>query len=203
MEYHSVMRRKAFESALLRRANLEPLTQSKVSQKEESKRPTLTPVQGRSWSQMVQDPPATQETWVRSLGREGPLEEGLATHSRILAWRIPWTEEPQGLQSMGSGRVRNRRLHARPQCVYINPELLIGPSPRCFFIHGHIISSRLYLLLLGASLVAQMVKNPPASTEEPGSIPGSGRPPGEGPGNPLQGCGLDRPIRMTSVISVQ
>ena len=101
MEYHSVMRRKAFESALLRRANLEPLTQSKVSQKEESKRPTLTPVQGRSWSQMVQDLPATQETWVRSLGREGPLEEGLATHSRILAWRVPQTEKPGELQSTG------------------------------------------------------------------------------------------------------
>ena len=43
----------------------------------------------------------TQETWVRSLGQEDPLEEGMATHSHILAWRIPWTEEPGGLQSMG------------------------------------------------------------------------------------------------------
>ena len=42
-----------------------------------------------------------QETEVRSLGREDPLEEGMATHSSILAWRIPWTEEPGGLQSMG------------------------------------------------------------------------------------------------------
>ena len=42
------------------------------------------------------------EIWVRSLGREDPLEEGMATHSSILAWRIPWTEEPGGLQSMGS-----------------------------------------------------------------------------------------------------
>ena len=41
----------------------------------------------------------TQETWVRSLGQEDPLEEGMATHSSILAWRIPWTEEPGGLQS--------------------------------------------------------------------------------------------------------
>ena len=40
--------------------------------------------------------------WVRSLGREDPLEEGMATHSSILAWRIPWTEEPGGLQSMGA-----------------------------------------------------------------------------------------------------
>ena len=44
---------------------------------------------------------------IRSLGREDPLEEGLTTHSRILAWRIPWTEEPGGLQSMGSQRVRH------------------------------------------------------------------------------------------------
>ena len=46
------------------------------------------------------------ETWVQSLGREDPLEKGMATHSSILAWRIPWTEEPGGLQSMGSQRVR-------------------------------------------------------------------------------------------------
>ena len=42
-----------------------------------------------------------QETWVRSLGQEDPLEEDIATHSSILAWEIPWTEEPGGLQSMG------------------------------------------------------------------------------------------------------
>ena len=47
----------------------------------------------------------TQETRVQFLGEEGPLEEGVATHSNILAWRIPWTEEPGGLQSMGSQRV--------------------------------------------------------------------------------------------------
>ena len=43
---------------------------------------------------MVKNLPAMQETWVRSLGREDPLEKGMATHSSILAWRIPWTEEP-------------------------------------------------------------------------------------------------------------
>ena len=46
-----------------------------------------------------------RETWVRALGREDPLEKEMATHSSILAWRIPWTEEPGGLQSMGSQRV--------------------------------------------------------------------------------------------------
>ena len=47
-----------------------------------------------------------QETWVRSLGQEDPLEEDMATLSSILAWEIPWTEEPNRLQSMGSQRVR-------------------------------------------------------------------------------------------------
>ena len=57
--------------------------------------------------QMIKNPLAMQETWVQSLGWEDPLEEGLATHSRILAWRIPWTEEPGRLQSMESQRVRH------------------------------------------------------------------------------------------------
>ena len=50
--------------------------------------------------------PAMWETWVRSLGWEDPLEKEMATHSSILAWRIPWMEEPGGLQSMGLQRVR-------------------------------------------------------------------------------------------------
>ena len=54
---------------------------------------------------MIKTLPATQETWDLSLGWEGPLEEGMATHSSILAWRIPWTEEPAGQQSLGSKRV--------------------------------------------------------------------------------------------------
>ena len=54
---------------------------------------------------MVKNPPAMLQTWVRSLGWEDSLEEGMATHSSILARRIPWTEEPGGLQSMGSQRV--------------------------------------------------------------------------------------------------
>ena len=58
-------------------------------------------------SRMVKHPPAMQETWVQSLGGEDPLEKGMAIHSSILAWRIPWTEEPGGLQSMGSLRVRH------------------------------------------------------------------------------------------------
>ena len=57
-------------------------------------------------AQMVENLPAMQETWVRSLGREDPLEEGTETHSSILAWRLTWTEEPGGLQSTGLLRVR-------------------------------------------------------------------------------------------------
>ena len=56
---------------------------------------------------MVQNPPAMQETQVQSLGREDPLEKGMGTHTSILAWRNPWTEEPGGLQSMGWQGVRH------------------------------------------------------------------------------------------------
>ena len=62
-----------------------------------------------SWAsllaQLVKNPPARQETWVQSLSWDGPLEKGMATHSSILARRIPWAEEPDGLQSMWSQRV--------------------------------------------------------------------------------------------------
>ena len=56
-------------------------------------------------SQMVKSPPAMQETQVRLLGQKLPLEKGIATHSSILTWRIPWTEEPGGLESIASQRV--------------------------------------------------------------------------------------------------
>ena len=56
---------------------------------------------------MVKNPPAIRETWVQSLGWEDPLEKALATHSSIMAWRIPWAEEPGTLKSMGLQRVRH------------------------------------------------------------------------------------------------
>ena len=61
--------------------------------------------------------PTMQETWVRSLGREDPLEKEMATHPSILNWRIPWTEEPRGLQSTGSQRVGDDReyIHTHNQ----------------------------------------------------------------------------------------
>ena len=64
---------------------------------------------GGPWASLVAQRlkrlPPMQETWVRSLGREDPLEKEMATHSSILAWRIPWTEKPSRLQSTGSQRV--------------------------------------------------------------------------------------------------
>ena len=69
-----------------------------------------------SWAslvaQTVKNPPAIQETWVRSLGWEDPLEEGMATHSSILAWRIPWTEEPGERQVHGVAK--SQALLKRP-----------------------------------------------------------------------------------------
>ena len=70
-------------------------------------------------AQMVKNPPAVQETWVQSLGREDPLEEEMATHSSILAWEIPRTKEPDGLQSVGS----QLSTHTHTQC------LTLGDSP--------------------------------------------------------------------------
>ena len=57
-------------------------------------------------SQMIKTPPAMQETWVRSLGQEAPLEKEVTIHSSLLIWRFPWTEEPGGLQSVGTQGVR-------------------------------------------------------------------------------------------------
>ena len=69
-------------------------------------------------AQMVKNLPAIWETWVRSLGWDDPLEEGVATCSRVLAWRIPWTE-PGRLQSMGSQRVRHTEwLSLFQRCDY-------------------------------------------------------------------------------------
>ena len=65
----------------------------------------MSPIGASLVPQKVKNLPAMQKTWVQSLGQEDPLEKGIATHSSILAWKIPWTEEPGGLQSMESQRV--------------------------------------------------------------------------------------------------
>ena len=87
------------------------LVQGPHFEKHCSKSPELTQKRGSMCggasllAQMVKNLPAMQETQVRSLGWEDPLEKEMAAHSSILAWRIPWTQEPGGLQSMGSQRV--------------------------------------------------------------------------------------------------
>ena len=58
-------------------------------------------------AQIAKNPPAKQEVWVQSLGEVEPLEEGVATHFSTLAWRVPWTEDTDRLQSMGSQKVRH------------------------------------------------------------------------------------------------
>ena len=67
----------------------------------------------------VKNPPAVQETQVQSLGIKDPLEKEIATHSSILAWEMPWTEEPGGLQSMGSQRVGHDLVTEHDNLGYI------------------------------------------------------------------------------------
>ena len=71
------------------------------------KMPGTVSLSGFPGGSAVKNPPAVQETWLWFLGREDPLEKGMATHSSVLAWKIPWTGEPGGLQSTGSQRVRH------------------------------------------------------------------------------------------------
>ena len=73
----------------------------------------------------------TIEMWVQSLGQEDPLEEGMASHTSILAWKIPWTEEPGGLQSTGSQRVRHNPAHRHGAW---NPNCLKLASPRVWLL---------------------------------------------------------------------
>ena len=94
-------------------------------------------------AQTVKNLPAMWETWFWSLGWEDPLEKGMATQSSILAWRIPWTEEPGGLWSIELQRVRHVST----------------------LTHIYIIQENPYLLRFLAFLVAQMVKNLPAMWE--------------------------------------
>ena len=95
-------------------------------------------------SQMVKKLPAMLGTWVRSLGREDPLEKGMATHSSILAWRMPWTEEPGGLQSKGLQRVRHDEVSNTFMVFSVPSPLFLSPP--------------LYPLNLVA-LLSQMLRN--------------------------------------------
>ena len=79
---------------------------------------------------VVKNPPIMHETQVQSLGQEDPLEKEMAMHSSILAWEIPWKEEPGGLQSMGSHRVRHKwETEPAPRVyIYVNPNLRYSVS---------------------------------------------------------------------------
>ena len=91
---------------------------------------------------MVKDPPARWETWVQSLGWEDPLEKGTATHSSILAWKIPWTKGPGGLQSMGSQRVVHDLATFTYNHIYIH-----------IYIHTYRMSLHLSVHLLDYSTI--------------------------------------------------
>ena len=113
-------------------------------------------------AQTVKNLPAIQKTWALFLGQEDPLEKGMATHSSILAWRIPWTQKPGGLQSMGSQRaghswatnthiqfssvvsdsLRPHGLqHTRPPCPSPTPRVYSNSCPLSQWCHPTISSS--------------------------------------------------------------
>ena len=99
-------------------------------------------------AQLVKNPPAMQETWVQSLDREDALEKGMATHFRILAWEIPWTEEPGGLQSIELKRV-GHNLTTKPP-----------PQPMVRTLHFHCRGHRFYPWLGKPTLPSILILTP-------------------------------------------
>ena len=114
---------------------------------------------------MVECLPTIWETWVWSLSWEDSLEKEMSTHSTILAWRIPRTEEPGGLQSMGLQRVRHDW-----------------------------VTSHTHTMVAEGFPGGSVVKNPPANAGDVGSIPVLGRSPGDGNDNPFQDSCLGNPM---------
>ena len=112
-----------------------------------------------------------QETWVRSLGQEDPLEKEMATHSSTLAWRIPWREEPGRLQSMGLQTVRDNLVAEQQQQSILSFPFMLWGFPN------------------GSDGTVSA-----CNAGDLGSIPGLGRSPGEGNGNPLQYSCLENPM---------
>ena len=92
------------EAPFVHEASLD-IPQQSVSSRLDSPRLEVAAVQDSRVAQTIKHLSTTQETWVRSLGQEDPLEKGMVTHSSTLAWKIPWTEEAGGLQSMGWQKV--------------------------------------------------------------------------------------------------
>ena len=122
-------------------------------------------------TQMVKNLPAMQETWVRSLGQEDPLEKEMATHSSIFAWKIPKTEETGRLQSIGSQRVGHDWAISLSWFVD-------SFSWQCLFPYTTLFRSCIFP---GGS----EGKASACNVGDLSSIPGSGRSPGEGNGNPF------------------
>ena len=93
-------------------------------------------------AQMVKNLPAMWETWIQSLGWEDPLEESMATHSSILAWRIPWTEEPGGLQSTGLQRIGWLSIHSAQHILLsiVAAQSYISTNSVCGFPLLHILA---------------------------------------------------------------
>ena len=109
-----------------------------------------------------------QDMWVWSLGQEDPLEEEMATHSSILAWKIPWTEDPGGLRSMGLQRVR------------------------CDWTYTHMLATPIFCFPCGPA-----GKESACYAGDLILIPGLERAPGEGKGYPLQYSGLENSMDCT------
>ena len=84
---------------------------------------------GFSGGSVIKNLPAMQNTCIQSLGQEDPLEKGMVTHSRILAWRIPWTEEPGGLPSMGSQRARHNLAMTQQSQIFWGLTFLVQDTP--------------------------------------------------------------------------
>ena len=100
-------------------------------------------------AQIVKNLPAVQETWVRFLGQEDPLEKGMAIHSSILSWRIPWTEEPGGLQFVGSQRVGHDWVtNTATQLLQKTMKLLFGCGIICILPRIIVLSRSMSILKL-------------------------------------------------------
>ena len=109
-------------------------------------------------AQMVKNPPAMWETWVRSLGWEDLPEEGMTTHSSILAWRIPWIEKPGGIQSTGLQRVGHNRV-TKPKstvCIWQSQSSISSHHPH-LPRYPYICSPCLYFSFCFANKIIYMI----------------------------------------------
>ena len=138
-------------------------------------------------AQMVKNLPAMQETWVWALGWEDQLEKGMATHCSVLAWRIPWTEEPDGLQYMG-----HKELDMTKWLTYMHVQVYV-----CMYVCVSMCVILKLLNIIKGFPGGSVVKNPCANAEDArdsGSVPGLGRLSSEGNCNPLQYSCLENPM---------